>query len=153
MTAIDATSAFADSHGGTFINKEEKALVFNDQDAMYVYHAEPASDGMYGLQTIFHVKAKRWGKDETKLLAFAHNEQRERLAKNILTLLATGEGSYVGPVYLHKFVSKTGNEGWELKPVPYEGTKTPPKVIATATASTPAPASSAPAATDDDLPF
>ena len=154
--ATDPTSAFVNSNGGTFISGPEKNEVFADQDALYIIHAEPASEGVYGVQTIFHVKAAKWGREETRLLAFNHNEQRQRLAENILLLLAAEPGKPVGPVFLHKFTSKTGHEGWELKPVKYEGAKTPIKMPTSV--STPAPAATpepiaAVQTTDDSLPF
>lgn len=149
--AIDPTGAFTASHGGTFINGPEKNDVFVEQDALYIIHAEPAAEGMYGVQTIFHVKAARWGRDETKLLAFQHNEQRQRLAENILQLLNAEPGKPVGPVYLHKFTSKTGNQGWELKPTKYEGDKTPITMPNQTTQAAPAPV--AMPFDDDNVPF
>ena len=148
--AVDPTSAFVNSSGGTFITGPEKNQVFADQDAMYVIHAEPAADGMYGVQTVFHVKAAKWGRDETRLLAFSHNEPRQRLAENMLLLLSANPGKPVGPVYLHKFTAKTGHEGWELKPTPYEGPKTP--ISTPSSTSSPHPIAAA-QSTDDELPF
>lgn len=150
-SAIDPTGAFTASHGGTFINGPEKNDVFVEQDALYIIHAEPAAEGMYGVQTIFHVKAAKWGRDDTKLLAFQHNEQRQRLAENVLTLLNAEPGKPLGPVFLHKFTAKTGNQGWELKHVKYEGDKTPLAMPNQTTQSTPAPIASAQSI--DDLPF
>lgn len=151
--AIDPTSAFAGANGGTFVSGPEKNELFITQEGMYVVHAEGKSDGVYGEQTVFHVKAKPWGRDEVRLLAFKHTEHRQRVAENMLLLLAANPGGFVGPVYLHKFTSKSGNEGWELKPTPFEGPKTPIAMPnAASTPATPQPVAAV-QTTDDDLPF
>lgn len=147
--ATDLSEAFSVSNGGTFITKDEKAEVFAEQTPMYVVHVEPASEGQWGVQTIFHVKAAKWGKDETRLLAFTHNEYRQRLAEAMQQLMAATPGKPGGPIYLHKWVTKTGHEAWDIKPQPYTGV-----LLNQQAESTPAPQPVAtPTISDDDLPF
>ena len=151
--ATDLSDAFSVSSGGTFITKDEKAEVFAEQTPMYVVHVEPASEGQWGVQTIFHVKAAKWGKDETRLLAFTHNEYRQRLAEAMQQLMAANPGKPGGPIYLWKWVTKTGHEAWDIKPQPYTGVLLNQQPQAT-TPSTPAQAAPAtPTISDDDLPF
>lgn len=146
--AIPVTDAFAQSNGGTFVNKDEKAELYATQTPMYIVDVEPNSDSVYGAQTVFHVKAKAWGRDTTRLLAFAHSPFRETLATNIKTLMTQTPGKPAGPIYLWKYTTKAGNEAWDIKPEPYKGDTTP-KPIAAITSTEPAPTPIA----DDDLPF
>lgn len=150
--ATDLTEAFSASSGGTFVTGDEKHDPLHAQQIpMYVYHVEPKTEGQYGLQTIFHIKAQPWGRDETKLLAFSHNEYRERLAENMKILMAANPGKPGGPIYLHKFTTKSGNEAWDIKPTPqHHATPAAPKP---APSAAPQPIASAQTIDDDSLPF
>jgi len=145
--AIDVTSAFEQASGGTFVSGPEKEQAFLEQTPFYIVNVEPRSEGQYGDQTIYYVKAQKWGKDETRLLAFSHNAYRERQATGVLKLI-TESGKPGGPVYLGKFRTQSGKDAWTLDAKPFD--------VAKHQAATPATseAPKAAAVTDDDsLPF
>ena len=148
MSAIDLTTAFDQASGGTFVSASEKEQLYLEQTPMFVYHVEPNTDGVYGAQTVFHIKAEPWGRDQTRLLAFTHSEHRERLAHGMLALLNASPGQPGGPIYLWKYTTKNGNEAWDIKPKPLEHPATTKTTPATPNAS-----KTSVAVMDDNLPF
>lgn len=143
--SVDISSALQQASGGTFINAPEKEELYAEQTPLYIVNVEPRSETQYGDQVIYYVKAKKWGRDEQRLLAFSHNQYRERQADGVLKLIRES-GKPGGPVYLGKFRTQSGKDAWTIdaKPFDVEQKKTDD-------------AKQAPAATDqvigDDLPF
>jgi len=149
VSTIDLTQAWNESQGGSFISGEEKQKIHDTQAPIYIYDAEPNVEGQYGPQTVFHVRSNQNATGDMRLLAFTHTDQRERFARAVKILLASEPvGSAAGPVYLHKFQTKTGNDAWVIKPTKQTDKPDP--------AQTPKPAETkTPPARDigDDLPF
>lgn len=142
-----AADILRESSGGPFLSAEEKEALHVSATAFYVVGVEPATDGRFGVQTLFFIRSKDAFGDAQRTLAFSHNAFRERLAENIQKALAFGSQA-VGPWYLGKFTTNAGNAAWDMLATPPEqrtATKSAPP------ASTPA-AANAPLA-DDDLPF
>jgi len=145
VNVIDPTSVFEQASGGQFVSGEEKQQLHAKQTPLYVIHAEANTEGNFGPQTVFHVKAKEWGKEETRLLAFGYTENRERLANGMLELLNANPGKPLGPIYLWKYTTKSGNEAWDIKPTPYQAPANERIKIPVAAAGS--------LDADDDLPF
>lgn len=146
---VDVTSAFQQASGGSFINGPEKESLYQEQTPLYIVNVEPQSETQYGDQTIYYVKSAKWGRDETRLLAFAHNAYRQRQAEGVLNLI-TQSGKAGGPVYIGKWRTQSGKDAWAIDAKPFD----------VAAHETPTPATPAaetkvgmPTVTDDDLPF
>lgn len=133
--------------GGTFIGADKKQAIHEKQAPIFVYDAEPKTESQWGdEQTIYHVRFNADASGDMYLLAFTHTLHRERLAASCKMLTAAQPGDAVGPFYLHKFQTSSGNEAWSLKTEPQTtpiAQSTPPPRAATAT----------PVVSDDDLPF
>lgn len=142
---VDVTAAFQQASGGTFITGPEKEELYQAQEPLYIVNVEPKSETQYGDQTIYYVKSAKWGRDEQRLLAFSHNQYRERQAHGVLNLI-TQSGKPGGPVYLGKFRTQSGKDAWSLDAKPFDVARHEPVITPT---STPA----APTVAEDDLPF
>ena len=148
---VDISSALQQASGGSFTTGPEKEELYQEQTQLYIVNVEPRSETQYGDQTIYYVKCAKWGRDETRLLAFSHNAYRERQAQGVLNLI-TQSGKPGGPVYLGKWRTQTGKDAWTIDAKPFDvAAYDAPKTAA------PAPAAAESRAgmptVDDDLPF
>lgn len=149
MSTIDPNKAWEAASGGTFIGADKKQAIHAKQAPIFVYDAEPSTESQWGdQQTVFHVRFNGDGSGDMYLLAFSHTLHRERLAASCKMLTASSPGDAVGPFYLHKFLTNSGNDAWALKTEPQAGVS----AQAAPVAPKPDPVVT-PAVTDDDLPF
>ena len=93
----------------TYLTKDDKARLHNEQTAFYIVDATPEQDGLYGTQTIFDIKAK--GMDDARL-AFTADANRIKQAKRVINAMASG-GDGVGPCYLGRWEAN-GKSGWQI---------------------------------------
>jgi hypothetical protein len=135
--------------GGTFVAGPEKEAIADSQEPIYIFGTDPKTETKFGDQTHFYVKAKSWG-TEQRTLAFSHNEFRERQARNVAALVAASEKGWVGPVYLGRFRTQSGNDAWQLGVQPFAPQ---PKQTEDLPVTAPATPAAAPVADDNDLPF
>jgi len=78
-----AADILRESSGGPFLSAEEKEALHVSATAFYVVGVEPATEGRFGVQTLFFIRSKDAFGDAQRTLAFSHNAFRERLAENI----------------------------------------------------------------------
>ncbi|MBA2505064.1 MAG: hypothetical protein H0V29_03870 [Thermoleophilaceae bacterium] len=129
--------------GGDFLKKEDKDRMYLEQIAFAIVNTRPRIDTTFGDQTHYIVRLAD-ARDTDRTLAFSHNSYREGTANTAQGHIDAGNGP-IGPCYLRKFQTKTGNEAWELSGEPLD----------------PKPGSSkptnggqgSPAVVGDDLPF
>jgi len=148
---VDISSALQQASGGSFITGPEKEELYQTQEALYIVNVEPRSETQYGDQTIYYVKSAKWGRDDQRLLAFSHNQYRERQAQGVLNLI-TQSGKPGGPVYLGKWKTQSGKDAWTIDAKPFDVAQHAAQATPQPAAPTQAPSVGMPTV-DDDLPF
>lgn len=149
---IDITNAVDTAGTSEFMKAEDKAELADQQLPFYIVKVEPKVDSQFGDQTMYHIKCEKWGRDETRILAFTHSDYRESKASNIKAAMDAQPGQVAGPAYLGRYKTRNGHDAWELYATPQQ-TRSASDPIAAVQSSTPTPAPAAPADFDSDIPF